>query len=104
MSVGLTALLSTPIRIKNIRAGRASPELKAQHLTGQTLVMDLSGGKLEGGEFGSVDVSFVPPRYQGFWCSLPPSPGVPTLCFVLPEHGQPQPQGWNKRTDGSSDG
>merc|ERR1719483_399182 len=60
MSVGLSALLSTPIRINNIRAGRASPGLKAQHLTGLTLVRDLSGGKLEGGEFGSVDVSFVP--------------------------------------------
>jgi RNA 3'-terminal phosphate cyclase (ATP) len=60
MSVGLSALLSTPIRISNIRAGRASPGLKAQHLTGLTLVRDLAGGKLDGGEFGSVEVSFIP--------------------------------------------
>merc|ERR1719187_1205575 len=60
MSVGLSALLSTPIRISKIRAGRASPGLKAQHLTGLALVRDLSGGKLQGGEFGSVEVSFVP--------------------------------------------
>jgi len=60
MSVGLSALLSTPIRISKIRAGRASPGLKAQHLTGLSLVRDLSGGRLQGGEFGSVEVSFVP--------------------------------------------
>jgi len=60
MSVGLSAILSTPIRIRNIRAGRASPGLKAQHLTGLALVRDLAGGKLEGGQFGSVEVSFVP--------------------------------------------
>jgi len=60
MSVGLSALLSTPIRISNIRAGRASPGLKAQHLTGLTLVRDLAGGTLDGGEFGSVEVSFIP--------------------------------------------
>ena len=52
MSVGLSALLSTPIRINNIRAGRASPGLKAQHLTGLTLVRDLAGGKLMAGSLG----------------------------------------------------
>merc|ERR1719186_1648399 len=60
MSVGLSALLRKPIRICKIRAGRASPGLKAQHLTGLTLVRDLTGGKLDGGEFGSVEVSFRP--------------------------------------------
>jgi len=60
MSVGLSALLGKPIRIHNIRAGRASPGLKAQHLMGLTLVRDLTGGKLDGGEFGSVEISFRP--------------------------------------------
>jgi len=60
MSVGLSALLSKPICITKIRAGRASPGLKAQHLTGLTLVRDLSGGHLDGGHFGSVEITFVP--------------------------------------------
>eukprot|EP00092_Neocalanus_flemingeri_P019123 GFUD01020714.1.p1 GENE.GFUD01020714.1~~GFUD01020714.1.p1 ORF type:complete len:405 (+),score=120.76 GFUD01020714.1:115-1329(+) len=60
MAVGLSALLAKPIRICNIRAGRASPGLKAQHLTGLTLVRDLAGGRLDGGEFGSVEITFRP--------------------------------------------
>ena len=52
MSVGLSALLSTPIRISNIRSGRASPGLKAQHLTGLTLVRDLAGGSWMAGSLG----------------------------------------------------
>jgi len=60
MSVGLSALLRKPIRISKIRAGRARPGLKAQHLTGLTLVRDLTGGKLAGGEFDSVEVCFSP--------------------------------------------
>jgi len=64
MSVGLSALLLKPIRIVKIRAGRASPGLKAQHLTGLTLVRDLSKGVLEGGKFGSDEISFKPGKLQ----------------------------------------
>ena len=39
LKVGLSALLRKPIRINGIRAGRSSPGLKAQHLTGINLVM-----------------------------------------------------------------
>ena len=38
LKVGLSALLKRPIRIHGIRAGRSSPGLKAQHLTGINLV------------------------------------------------------------------
>jgi RNA 3'-terminal phosphate cyclase (ATP) len=37
MSVALAAIRSQPIRMKKIRAGRSSPGLKAQHLTGISL-------------------------------------------------------------------
>ena len=39
LKVGLSALLRKPIRINGIRAGRSSPGLKAQHLTGINLVL-----------------------------------------------------------------
>ncbi len=35
--VSLSTILETPIKIHKIRAGRASPGLKAQHLTGLSL-------------------------------------------------------------------
>ena len=38
LKVGLSALLRKPIKIHGIRAGRSSPGLKAQHLTGINLV------------------------------------------------------------------
>jgi len=65
MSVGLSALLKKPIRIDGIRAGRSSPGLKAQHLTGITLVRDITSGKLSGGTFGSTQISFRPGNIRG---------------------------------------
>jgi len=65
MSVGLSALLRRPIKIHGIRAGRSSPGLKAQHLTGISLVRDLTAGKLTGGTFGSTQISFRPGALQG---------------------------------------
>lgn len=60
MAVGLSALLRRPIQIKGIRAGRSSPGLKAQHLTGITLVKNITAGQLTGGVFGSTEISFHP--------------------------------------------
>ena len=37
MSAALAGILGRPVRIQRIRAGRASPGLKAQHLTGINL-------------------------------------------------------------------
>jgi len=65
MSVSLSALLGTPVRIQGIRAGRSSPGLKAQHLTGIHLVKELTEGELEGGIFGSTEISFQPRRIRG---------------------------------------
>jgi hypothetical protein len=47
-SMSLSALLKKPIKITNIRAGRSSGGLKAQHLTGIELVSEIYGGKLTG--------------------------------------------------------
>ena len=47
-SMSLAALLKKPIKIINIRAGRSSGGLKAQHLTGIELVSYIYSGKLTG--------------------------------------------------------
>lgn len=65
MSVSLSALLGLPIKIHKIRAGRSSPGLKAQHLTGITLVRDVTQGTLTGAHMGSTDIAFTPGKIRG---------------------------------------
>jgi len=65
MSVSLSALFGIPIRISKIRAGRSSPGLKAQHLTGITIVRDLTGGTLTGGHMSSTEITFIPGPIRG---------------------------------------
>lgn len=60
MSIGLSALLKKPIRIRNIRAGRSKPGLKAQHMCGLRLVQKLTGGKLEGCALNSTEITYHP--------------------------------------------
>jgi RNA 3'-terminal phosphate cyclase (ATP) len=59
-SVGLAALRSRPLRIHNIRAGRARPGLKRQHLTCIRAVAEICGGKLEGDEPNGSELFFEP--------------------------------------------
>jgi len=61
----LSAILGIPIKIYKIRAGRASPGLKAQHLTGITLVRDITQGRLEGAKFASQEVTLYPGQMTG---------------------------------------
>lgn len=65
MAVGLAALLGRPTTITGIRAGRSSPGLKSQHLTGISLVRELTGGRLEGAELGSTSITFRPGPIRG---------------------------------------
>jgi len=65
MTVSLSALLGIPIKITKIRAGRSSPGLKAQHLTGITIVRDMTGGDLTGGVMGSTEITFRPGIIHG---------------------------------------
>jgi len=59
-SVTLSCLMKQPISIKNIRANRSKPGLKAQHLKGLELVAELSNASMEGGEINSSLISFHP--------------------------------------------
>ncbi|XP_071443635.1 RNA 3'-terminal phosphate cyclase [Hetaerina americana] len=65
ISVCLSAIKGIPIRVFNIRAGRSSPGLRPQHITGLELVRDMCGGSLLSGDVGSTEIIFEPGQIRG---------------------------------------
>jgi len=59
-SIALAALLGKNIHIRNVRAKRMPPGLKAQHLTGVGAVAALSKAHCSGLEIGSKEFAFRP--------------------------------------------
>ncbi|KAI0332099.1 RNA 3'-terminal phosphate cyclase [Cubamyces sp. BRFM 1775] len=60
IAVAFSVLLSKPIAIDNIRAGRNPPGLKFQHAAGLRLAAEICSASLEGCETGSGAVVFRP--------------------------------------------
>ncbi|EIW60648.1 RNA 3'-terminal phosphate cyclase [Trametes versicolor FP-101664 SS1] len=60
IAIALSALLSKPVAIDNIRAGRQSPGLKNQHVAGLRLVAEIRSARLEGCEVKSTSITFYP--------------------------------------------
>ena len=61
----LACVLGKPIRIFNIRAGRAEAGLKAQHLAVCNLLAKISNAKMSGAAPGSTEITFEPGRISG---------------------------------------
>ncbi|XP_006000085.1 RNA 3'-terminal phosphate cyclase [Latimeria chalumnae] len=61
----LSCILGTSIKVQNIRAGRSTPGLRPQHLSGLQIVRDLCDGNLEGGAVGSTEIAFTPGKIKG---------------------------------------
>jgi RNA 3'-phosphate cyclase len=59
-ATGLSVVSGTPFHITNIRANRPKPGLQAQHLAGIEAAASYCGGKAEGAELGSSELSFFP--------------------------------------------
>lgn len=59
-SVALSALLEKSIHVRNVRAKRTPPGLKAQHLTGVKAVATLSKAQCSGLDIGSIEFTFEP--------------------------------------------
>lgn len=59
-SLALAAILHRPIRIENIRAGRKSPGLAAQHLTAVRAAAMICDARLSGDFLGSTTLIFEP--------------------------------------------
>ncbi len=60
----LAALRAEPVRIRNIRARRAKPGLRPQHLQAVRACAAFCGGRLDGDEVGSRTVEFRPGRIR----------------------------------------
>ena len=53
-------LFQVPLRIHSIRAKRSNPGLRAQHVTGLQLAVDICGGSLSGAQVGSNTFEYHP--------------------------------------------
>lgn len=91
-SLSLSAILSRPIRINGIRAGRRKPGLAPQHLTCVNAVAAISNAEVIGGQLGSQTLTFRPQEISGGnytfdVAEIRPSAGALSLVFqsvVLP--------------------
>lgn len=61
----LSCLLGVKIKIHNIRAGRSTPGLRPQHLSGLQMICDLCDGCLEEAKVGSTEIYFTPGKING---------------------------------------
>jgi RNA 3'-phosphate cyclase len=65
IAVALSAVTSTPVRVVNVRAGRAKPGLAAQHATAIRAVARLCDARVEDAEVGSTTFTFAPGPLHG---------------------------------------
>ncbi|GJQ76610.1 hypothetical protein Trydic_g15472 [Trypoxylus dichotomus] len=65
MSLIISVLSGTPIRVYNIRAGRNKPGLMDQHLKGVELVSKICNAKIKGAQLGSTEIIFYPGQIKG---------------------------------------
>ncbi len=63
-SLAAATAAGRPVRIRNIRAGRAKPGLLRQHLTCAKASAEITGGDLEGAVLGAADLVFHPGQIQ----------------------------------------
>lgn len=63
-SLALAMVTGTPVRVVNIRAGRAKPGLMRQHLTAVHAAAQVCSARVEGAAIGSMQLTFEPGRVQ----------------------------------------
>lgn len=59
-ALALSLVTGRPFRVRNLRAGREKPGLLRQHLTAVRAAAEVGGGRVEGAEVGSRELSFFP--------------------------------------------
>ncbi len=64
-ALALAALLGESVKITDIRAGRAKPGLRPQHLTAVKALAQISHGEVEGAALGSRELTFKPRAIHG---------------------------------------
>ncbi|KAI0637260.1 RNA 3'-terminal phosphate cyclase [Trametes polyzona] len=86
IAVALSALLSKPIAIDNIRGNRTPPGLKLQHAAGLRLVAEICSARLEGCNPGSKSIVFYPfvkPQTSKSYTADPGTAGSIALLFQV---------------------
>lgn len=86
-SLALSIVTGKPFRIVNLRARRSTPGLRRQHLVAVEAAARVSGGRVEGAELGSRQLTFVPGEVSPGEYDFPiGTAGSTTLVFqtVLP--------------------
>ena len=79
-ALSLSALTSQPFRIERVRARRAKPGLRRQHLTCVRAAARISGARVEGAALGSAELTFRPgPVRPGEYCFDVGTAGSTTL-------------------------
>ncbi len=64
-ALSLSSVLSLPVRIENIRAGRPKPGLKPSHLTAVRALSAISSAEVDGDSIGSSSLLFSPGSARG---------------------------------------
>lgn len=64
-ALSVACVQGKPIRIRNIRAGRGQPGLKAQHLAVCSLLAKITNAKMTGAALGSAEIEFSPGEISG---------------------------------------
>jgi RNA 3'-terminal phosphate cyclase (ATP) len=64
-SVGLSLVTGIPVTVENIRARRAKPGLRRQHLTAVRAAAEIGAARVEGAEVGSKRLVFEPQGIHG---------------------------------------
>ena len=59
-SLTLSMMTAQPVHLVNIRARRPKPGLQPQHLAAVRAAATISGADVEGGAFGSSELTFIP--------------------------------------------
>ncbi|XP_061594856.1 RNA 3'-terminal phosphate cyclase [Cololabis saira] len=64
LCAALSGITGSAVEVSKVRAGRTTPGLRPQHLSGLQLVSDLCSGDLQGGSIGSTDVTLTPGKIR----------------------------------------
>ncbi|MGH7408036.1 MAG: RNA 3'-terminal phosphate cyclase, partial [Candidatus Methylomirabilales bacterium] len=79
-ALSLSALLTRPVRIENIRAGRRNPGLQAQHLVALQALGEITRAEVEGARVGATAIRFAPgPVHAGSFRFAVGTAGAVTL-------------------------
>jgi len=63
-ALALSTILKQSFVVENIRKGRCTPGLKAQHLTCINALKEFTDADVEGNELGSTRLRFIPRKFK----------------------------------------